>query len=165
MLKQPIAVTIEPGSINIGDVDIATIAAGDNNIGNVDIASAIPAGANTIGAIYDAGSGVVTSLGVAGERVVSSDASAGVNVTDAPTSGSKLVITDILIAVGSVALNVLIKEETTGKVLFDWDAQALTPYHLVTRGKLKLSTANTRVVVDTDKAGRITASVMFFSEA
>lgn len=44
-------VSINTGTNNIGDVDVASIAAGDNNIGNVDVVTlpAIPTGTNFIG--------------------------------------------------------------------------------------------------------------------
>ena len=50
--------------VDIGDVDVTSIAAGDNNIGNVDLASAIPTGANVIGAVTQS-AGPWTVIGAA----------------------------------------------------------------------------------------------------
>lgn len=56
---------LSPNSgVDIGDVSVDSIAAGDNNIGNFDLASAIPTGANTIGAVTQA-SGPWTVIGAA----------------------------------------------------------------------------------------------------
>ena len=47
------SISIDPGDIKIGSVDVDSIAAGDNNIGNVDIVSlpALPVGTNIIGKV------------------------------------------------------------------------------------------------------------------
>src|SRR4051812_28783851 len=69
------------------------------------------------GASQDAGPSWTSVFGVGGVPFASADAhSAAVAVTDAPTSGQKLVITDIVVSVDT-AMSVTFTEETSGTVI------------------------------------------------
>ncbi len=182
--------SIAAGDNNIGNVDIASIAAGDNNIGNVDIASALPAGtnaigklaansgvdigdvdvtsiaagSNTIGNTRDAGPSWTTVFGVSGAVVTSADASTATAVTDAPTAGQKLVITDIFFSVGA-AMTVAFEIETAGTEYLVFYCAANSSYQYTPRGKFKLATADKKLMVDTSGAGNISVKVSYYSEA
>lgn len=153
------------GNNNIGDVDIASIAAGDNNIGNVDIASAIPAGTNNIGGAKDNGAQWASVFGVTGARFTSANQSAAdAAVTDAPTSGQKLVITDVLISVDA-AMRVDLKEETTATILASLYLPANGTAQFTPRSTMKLATADKKLMVRTSGAGNIAVTAFYYSEA
>lgn len=166
---KPLPVTvasITAGNTNIGDVDVASIAAGDNNIGNVDVVTlpALPTGTNAIGATKDNGPNWTSVFGVAGARFTSADQSASAaSVTDAPTAGQKLVITDILVSTGS-AIRVDFKEETSGTVLASLYMGVNDTQVWVPRGKLKLATADKKLQVQTSLIGAIAVTVGYYSE-
>jgi len=142
----------------------AAIPAGTNNIGDVDVLT-IAAGTNTIGATRDAGPSWTTVFGVSGAVVSSADASTATAVTGAPTSGQKICIDDIFFSVGATAMQVDFEEETSGTVLITCYCAANTVYQLTPRGKLKLATADKKLMVDTSAAGNISVLVSYHSEA
>ena len=80
------------GNNNIGDVDIASIAAGDNNIGNVDVVTlpALPAGANTIGAVNIAAAQTLATVTTVGTVTTITNAVTvvGAAAEDAAASGN-----------------------------------------------------------------------------
>lgn len=113
----------------------------------------------------DGGPAWTTSFGVAGARFTSADASgAAASVTDAPTSGQKLVITDIEISVDT-AMRVDIKEETSGTIIASIYMAANTTVNLCTRSKRKLATANKKLQIQTSVAGNISVGAFYYSEA
>lgn len=123
------------------------------------------AGAAAIGTVKDGGPGMTTSLGVTGARVTSADASgAALSVTDAPTSGQKLVFTDIIVS-SDTALRLDFKIETAGTILFSIYMGAGTTVNLVPRGKLKLATADKKLQVQASVAGNIGVTALYYSEA
>lgn len=105
-------------------------------------------------AVQDAGPAWTTVFGVAGARFTSADASgADAAVTDAPTSGQKLVVTDVVISVDT-AMRVDLKCETTGTVYASLYLAANSTVQLTPRGKgWKLATADKKLVVRTSAAG------------
>jgi hypothetical protein len=117
--------------------------------------------------VIDAGSGITSSWGVSGVPFTSANASAAdAAVTDAPTTGQKIVIDDILISVDT-SMTVTFKEETSGTVLFGpWYMSSNSgPVQVTLRGKKKLATVNKKVMIRTSAAGNITASLSYHSEA
>ncbi len=123
------------------------------------------AGTATIGGTLDAGPAWTTAFGVGGTRFTSADQSAGVAaVTSAPTTGQKLVITDIEISVDT-AMRLDFKEETSGTVVATIYMAANTTVNLCTRSKRKLATANKKLMVQTSAAGNISVGAFYFSEA
>lgn len=129
------------------------------------IAGAIATGSTGTQPRSDAGPAWTTSRGVSGARVTSADASGGViSVTDAPTTGQKIVISDIELSVDTT-MRVDFKEETTGTVINSIYMVANSSVNLVTRGKKKLVTANKKLQVITSVAGNISVNVLYYSEA
>lgn len=117
------------------------------------------------GGVKDGGAAWTALFGVANERFTSADQSGGVaSVTDAPTTGQKLVITDIEISVDA-AMRVDLKEETTGTVLASIYMGANTTVNLVTRSKRKLATVNKKLQVQTSVAGNVSVGAFYYSEA
>ncbi len=86
------------------------------------------------------------------------------DITDAPTSGQKLVITDIILS-SDTALRIDLSEETTGTIFESVFMGAGSTVNLVTRGKFKLITANKKLQWRTSAAGNVSATVLFYSEA
>ena len=125
----------------------------------------LAAGSSAIGSFKDGGPGMTTVLGVSGARVTSADASAAaLSVTDAPTSGQKLVFTDIIVS-SDTALRLDFKIETAGTILFSIYMGAGTTVNIVPRGKLKLATANQKLQVQASAAGNIGVTALYYSEA
>jgi hypothetical protein len=117
--------------------------------------------------VVDGGFGPASVWGVGGVPVASTDMSAGVVVTDAPASGKHIVVDDMLLSIGAVAMDVTLKEETTGTVLFGpWHCPANSgPLQITTRGKKRLATADKRVVAFGSVAGSLTVHLGYHSEA
>ena len=146
-----------------GGLPAALSSGGGIKVGVVD---ALPTGTNTIGATQDAGPAWTSVFGVAGVPFTSADQhSAVASVTDAPTSGQKLVITDLIVSVDT-AMSVTFKEETSGTVIFGpWYCSANSgPMQITLRSKKKLPTADKKLQVITSVAGNITVSAGYFSE-
>lgn len=107
---------------------------------------------------------VVSSLGVSGARFTSADQSAAAAaVTDAPATGSKLVIDDLVVSVGA-AIDVTFSEETSGTVLLVLQ-MAADQTVVVSPKKWKLATAGKKLMVRTSAAGAITVTAWYHSEA
>lgn len=131
----------------------------------VDVVAALPAGTNTIGATRDAGPSWTSVFGVSGARFTSADASASAAaVTDAPTAGQKLVITDVLISVDT-AMRVDLKEETSGTIIASLYLPANGSAQWTARSKTKLATADKKLQVQTSAAGNIAVTAHYYSEA
>lgn len=121
------------------------------------------AGANTV---TDGGPSWTSVWGVAGVPFTSADQhSAVASVTDAPTTGQKLCIDDLIFSTDT-AMNVTFKEETSGTVVFGpWYVAANTTLQVTLRGKKKLPTVNKKLQVITSVAGNITVQAGYHSEA
>lgn len=120
---------------------------------------------NVIGSTQDAGPAWSSSFGVSGARFTSANQSASAaNVTDAPASGKKLVITDVLISVDT-AMRVDLKEETSGTVLASAYMAANTVVQITPRSKWKLATADKRLQVQTSASGNVAVTAFYHSES
>jgi hypothetical protein len=118
-------------------------------------------------AVCDSGSGIASVWGVSGVPFTSVDQhSAAASVTDAPTSGQKLVIDDIIFS-SDTAMWVTFKEETSGTVVFGpWYCSAASgPIQITPRSKKKLATADKKLQAITSVAGNISVHVGYHSEA
>lgn len=112
----------------------------------------------------DAG-GMSVSWGITGVPFTSADASAApVAVTDAPTSGQKLVFTDLIIS-SDTALTLTFTEETTTTVIRVIHLAAGSTANIINRGKRKLATANKKLLVQASVAGNIVIEAGYYSEA
>jgi hypothetical protein len=163
----------------LADVDITTlpaIPAGTNNIGDVDVAT-LPsvkidqatANANEVvtksGSVSaDSGAGWATVRGVSGAAVVSADATTATAVTDAPTGGQKIVITDIIFS-SDTEMNLLFEEQDSGTDVFKVFVPANGAGQITPRGKCKLATADKKLTVKASAAGNIAVTVLYYSEA
>ena len=114
----------------------------------------------------DSGPAWISKWGVSGSPFTSADQhSAVASVTDAPTSGKKLCIDDLIISVDTT-MSVTFKEETSGTVIagpyYLWANSG--PIQVTTRGKLKLPTADKKLQVITSVAGNIMVQASYHSE-
>jgi hypothetical protein len=113
----------------------------------------------------DGGPTWVTTYGVAGARFTSADASGAVAaVTDAPVSGQRLIITDILLSVDT-AMRLDFSIETAGTILASIYMGANTSGQVTIRSKFKLATADKKLMVRTSVAGNVAVTVWYTSEA
>jgi hypothetical protein len=102
--------------------------------------------------------------GVNGLPVTSANASAAaVSVTDAPISGQKIVLTDIIIST-DVEMVVDLKEETSGTVLAKFYMGADSTTQFTPRGKFKLAVADKKLQVQTSATGNISVLAIYQSE-
>jgi len=115
-------------------------------------------------AVKDGGPGWESVFGVSGARFTSANQSASAaSVTNAPTTGQKLVITDVLISVDT-AMRVDLKEETSGTVLASLYLPANGTVQFTPRGKLKLATVNKKLQLQTTVSGNVATTVFYYSE-
>ncbi|MEY2512004.1 MAG: hypothetical protein QOE26_2767 [Verrucomicrobiota bacterium] len=132
------------------------------NAASKDIGSGVQA--NLVYA-YDYGAGWTTASGIAGARFTSADQSAAVaSVTSAPTSGQKLVITDLIISVDTAMRVDFSVESASGTVIESVYMAANSTVNLITRGKRKLATADKKLQVRTSVAGNISVNAFYYSE-
>lgn len=112
----------------------------------------------------DAGAAWDSTWGVAGVPVTSANMSAAaVAVTDAPTSGQKLVIDDILVS-SDTALRFAFSIETAGTILFYVRVAANGSAQLTFRGERKLATADKKLLCQTSTSGNVEVLVGYHSE-
>lgn len=124
----------------------------------------LTAGTATIGGTTDAGPAWTSVLGVSSACVTSADATGNPAVTGAPTSGQKLVITDIIYS-SDTAMNLTFSEETSGTVLFKVFVPANGAGQITPRSKVKLATADKKLMCDASASGNIAVTVLYYSEA
>lgn len=105
-----------------------------------------------------------SSLGITGAAFTSADQSAAaVAITDAPTSGQKLVIDSLLVSAGATAQLLTISEETSGTIIaripvainsgFEW------------KPGFKLATADKKLMLRSSASGNVYATAVYHSEA
>lgn len=120
-----------------------------------------------LGATQDDGPAWASAHGVTGAPFTSADAQTPAAVTDAPTAGERLVITDLFISNNSaVAMQLTFVEETTGDVIAGpFALPAGTSLQLTPRSRgWTLPTADERLMVDASAAGNIMVDAHYFSE-
>ena len=98
--------------------------------------------------------------------VNSADMQAATNISGAPAAGKKLVLTDLVISVGA-AMNVTIKEETSGTVVHGpYYMPANSVLQVTTRSRLsKLATADKHYAAVASAAGSIAIETWCYDEA
>lgn len=120
------------------------------------------------GALFmkDAGAAWATVRGLTNSApFTSADQSAAVAaVTAAPTSGQKLVITDLIVSVDT-DMTATFTVETTGHVVHKLYLPAKSVVNLCTRSPVKLGTADKKLMVQTSAAGNIAVQALYYSEA
>lgn len=114
--------------------------------------------------LKDAGALWETRVGIDGKRFTSADQSgAPAAVADAPASGEKLVVTDLILSVDT-AMRVSFYEQDQSDPLLELFMPANAPVQFTPRGKLKLSTADKTLMVQTSVAGNICVTPFCASE-
>lgn len=157
------ASALTAGTAIIGKVGIDQTTPGTTN--GVQVNAALPAGTNSIGGTKDAGPLWTTVRGVSGARFTSADQSAAVaSITDAPTSGQKLVITDLLIS-SDTALRLDFTVESSATVIETVYMAANETKQITLRSIWKLPTANKKLQVQASAAGNISLTPYYYSEA
>ena len=112
----------------------------------------------------DGGPFYAGSLGVGGQSFAATVSAGTVNtVTDAPVSGQKLVITDIRFS-SDTAMLISFVDQGSSAVLFSEYVSANAGGQITLRGKVKLSTANGTLGVQTNNSGNIAVTVAYYSE-
>lgn len=112
----------------------------------------------------DNGPAWTSVVGLSGVRFTSADQSgAKASVTDAPTSGQKLVVTDLIVSVDT-AMRVDVYEESQTNPLLTLYLPANGVVQVTPRGKLKLSTADKKLQVKTSAAGNVAVTAVYYSE-
>ncbi len=127
---------------------------------------ALAAGSAAIGSVKDGGPAWTSVHGVTAAPFTSADQHSGVaSVTDAPTSGQKLVITDLIVAVDTT-MSVTFKCETSGAIIAGpFYMAANSSQQFTPRSKAwKLATADKKLQVLTSVAGNIMVDAHYFSE-
>lgn len=116
----------------------------------------------------DAGPSWTTRRGINanGEPFSSADQSgSAAAVTLTPVSGAnKLIITDLIVSVGTT-MTVTLTEETSGFVIAKLHLVANSAVQVTARGEIKLTTANKRLMVQTSVAGNIDVQALYYEEA
>ena len=113
---------------------------------------------------YDAGMAQPTSFGVSGAAVLSADMTTAAAVTDAPATGKKLVIVDI-IASADTAMNLIFEEETSGTDIVKVFVPANGSVHIKPRGRLKLATAGKKLTAKASVSGNVAITAIYHDEA
>jgi hypothetical protein len=153
-----------PHFLAVASIGAPVLAAGTAVVGLVGIDQTTPGTTNLVQA-QDAGPSWTTSRGIAGARFTSADQSAAVaSVTDAPTSGKKLVITDLLIS-SDTALRLDFSIESSVTVIETVYMAANETKQITVRGKWKLATADKKLQVQSSIAGNLSITPFYFSEA
>ena len=102
--------------------------------------------------------------GVTNAPVQSADMTSIADVTAAPTSGQKLVITDLIVS-ADTAMKLTFTEETSGTVMFAVYVPAGGVTQITPRGQRKLAAADKKLRCTASVAGNVSILASYFSEA
>lgn len=154
----------------IADAAVDGDASGTVNAHLRGISKKIAAGVGVTGTFYqatqptsDAGSAWTAIRGVSGAAVLSADMTTAAHVTDAPTAGQKIVVTDIIVSVDT-AMSVLF-EDHTGTDQIKVYMSANSTLQITPRTKMKLAVADDVLTAKASVAGNIAVTVYYYSEA
>jgi len=136
-----------------------------NLLGVAGVSTVIGAGTAAIGSVKDNGPAWTTVRGVSGLPVNSADMTTAVAVTDAPTSGQKLVIDDILVSTDTEMSVTFIEETSLTVIRGPIYLAANSTTQITLRGLTKLPVANKKLMCDASVAGNLTVEVGYHSEA
>ena len=163
--------TLVVSGIGTSLVTSVSVTGGDASAANqatqITAEQAIQALLGGTGATKDNGPAWTSVMGVSGHPVSADIHSSGVAVTDAPTSGQKLVIDDMVVGCDASNAQVvtLYEESTVGNVLQIVRLIAGTTQQVTTRGKSKLWTADKKLYAQSSAAGTVDVKVLYHSEA
>ncbi len=130
--------------VDIGDVDVTSIAAGSNTIGNTRDAGP----AQTLTRTYTA----------------SADMTTAADISPAPSSGEKIVASDILVSTDT-AMGFSIQEETSATVFAKVYLPANGTAQITLRGCIKAAVANKKLQGKASAAGNVAVTCITYSEA
>jgi hypothetical protein len=103
----------------------------------------------------DSGTAWTTTWGVSGVPVTSADMSGGaVAVTDAPTSGKKIILDDLIIS-SDTALRFILTCQTTNAVIMHVRCPANSTVQVTLRGQRMLATADKYLACQASGAGNV----------
>jgi hypothetical protein len=128
------------------------------------VEGAIPAGTLTIGNTKDAGPAWISSWGVAGYPIDADVSAAATAVTDAPTSGQKLCIDDVIVS-SSVAQVLSFSEESTATIVQVLRIPAGQSQQFTFRGKWKFMAANKKLMCQSNVSTASQIRIGYHSEA
>lgn len=155
-------------AVQAAAASLAALVASIGSPGQVAMTASVPvAVANDQSPIptKDAGPNWTSVWGVAGVPVTTATTFSTAAVTDAPTSGQKICVDDIIVSTDA-ATTITLLEETSGTVMFGpWYLPANSgPLQISVRGKKKLATANKKLVATSVGAAHVTVQVGYHSE-
>lgn len=127
-------------------------------------------------ATSDAGANWTTSRGVSGKAVLSTDASAstGLLVTDAPTTGRYIVVSDLFISAASTLSLTFYQQTTTTSTSYGSSETVIGPIYMAAGGTMqitprsklwKMPAATKKLVVVASTNGTVMIDVGYYSEA
>lgn len=94
----------------------------------------------------------------------SADATGGADITNAPSAGQRIYVTDILISVDT-AMYVSFLEETSGTEVMRLYLPANGSAQITPRSAFRLPTADRKLRIDASVAGNIAVTCWYYSEA
>jgi hypothetical protein len=131
--------------------------------GNVNVSGTV--GIQGVVPTYDAGPYWTSAFGVTGSAAVLANITGTPTpITDVPTSGQKLVVTDVLLSVDT-AMNILLQEETSGNTYVKIFLPANGTVQWTPRSKVKLATANKRLTAKASVGGNVAITTNYYSES
>lgn len=151
-------------AVDNGDGTYSLATSGGGGTVTVAVTGTLPVAVQGIVPTYDAGPYNAGSFGVTGSAVVSSNITGTTAITDVPTTGQKLVITDVLLSTDT-AMNILLQEETSANVIAKIFLPANGTVQWTPRGKVKLATANKRLMAKASVTGNVGITTNYYSEA
>lgn len=104
-----------------------------------------------------------TSVGVGGAAVESADMTTAAAITDAPSTGEKIYLRDLILS-SDTAMNVEIRDGSAGTVLVKLYMEANVPSQITPRGEIT-SSADTQLYAAASVAGNIAITATYNSAA
>lgn len=103
-----------------------------------------------------------TKFGVSSALFTSADASSAAAVTDAPDTGEKIAICDVVVS-AAAAMEIALEEETSGTEILKFHVAQDSTVSFSPTYPIVLPTANKKLMIDTDTAGSVAVTVVYYS--
>lgn len=150
-------------AVDNGDGTYSLATSGGGGATTITVTGTLPVAVQGVVPTYDAGPYWTSSYGVTGSAVISANITGTTVITDLPTSGQKLVITDVLISTDT-AMNILLQEETSGMTIAKVFLPANGTIQWTPRSKVKLLTVNKRLTAKASVTGNVGITANYYSE-
>jgi hypothetical protein len=160
----PEGLVVPVKAVDNGDGTYSLSTSGGGGSTTINITGTLPVSVQGVVPSYDAGPYWTSGFGVTGSAVVSSNITGSTAITDVPTSGQKIVVTDVLLSTDT-AMNVLLQEETSGITYAKIFVPANGTIQWTPRSKVKLATANKRLMAKASVTGNVGITAQYYSEA